>query len=50
VRADLLARAGRHADAAASFREAAALTSNDSEQALLLGRAEESQWAGAKAT
>jgi predicted RNA polymerase sigma factor len=50
VRADLLARAGRHADAAASFREAAALTSNDSEQALLLGRAEESQRAGAKAT
>ena len=43
VRADLLARAGRHADAAASFREAASLTSNESEQSLLLGRAEQSQ-------
>jgi RNA polymerase sigma factor (sigma-70 family) len=39
VRGDLLARAGRHAEAAASFREAAALTRNESEQALLLGRA-----------
>ena len=43
VRADLLARAGRHAEAATSFREAAALTRNESEQALLLGRAEESE-------
>ena len=43
VRGDLLARAGRHADAAASFREAAALTSNESERSLLLGRAEESE-------
>jgi RNA polymerase sigma factor (sigma-70 family) len=43
VRGDLLARAGRHADAAASFREAASLTSNESEQSLLLGRAEESR-------
>ncbi|HET8716944.1 MAG TPA: RNA polymerase sigma factor [Nocardioidaceae bacterium] len=42
VRADLLARAGRHAEAAASFREAASLTSNESEQALLLSRAEHS--------
>ncbi len=42
VRGDLLARAGRHADAAASFRAAAALTHNESEQALLLGRADES--------
>jgi RNA polymerase sigma factor (sigma-70 family) len=41
VRADLLERAGRRAEAAASFREAAALTRNESEQALLLGRAEE---------
>ena len=41
VRADLLARAGRHAEAAASFREAAALTRNESERELLLGRAEE---------
>ena len=46
VRADLLARAGRHADAAASFREAASLTANQSEQSLLLRRAEQS----AKAT
>ncbi|MCW2782308.1 MAG: polymerase, sigma subunit, family [Marmoricola sp.] len=48
VRADLLARAGRHADAAASFREAASLTSNESEQSLLLGRAEQSQKAAAQ--
>ncbi|GAA3811447.1 RNA polymerase sigma factor [Nocardioides panacisoli] len=41
VRGDLLARAGRHAEAAASFREAASLTRNESEQALLLGRADE---------
>jgi RNA polymerase sigma factor (sigma-70 family) len=48
VRADLLARAGRHADAAASFREAASLTSNESEQSLLLSRAEQSQKAATK--
>ena len=42
VRGDLLTRAGRHAEAAASFREAATLTRNESERALLLGRAEES--------
>lgn len=42
VRADLLARAGRHVEAAASFREAASLTRNDSERGLLLTRAEES--------
>ena len=41
VRGDLLASAGRHAEAAASFREAAALTRNESEQALLTARAEE---------
>jgi RNA polymerase sigma factor (sigma-70 family) len=41
VRADLLARTGRRAEAAASFREAASLTRNESERALLLGRAEE---------
>lgn len=39
VRGDLLARAGHHAEAAASFREAAALTRNQSERALLLDRA-----------
>ena len=48
VRADLLARAGRHADAAASFREAASLTSNESEQSLLLSRAEQSQKAATR--
>jgi RNA polymerase sigma factor (sigma-70 family) len=41
VRGDLLARAGRHAEAARSFREAASLTRNESEQALLMGRAGE---------
>ena len=48
VRADLLARAGRHADAAASFRDAASLTSNESEQSLLLSRAEQSQKAATR--
>jgi len=46
VRGDLLARAGRHVEAAANFREAAALTDNTSEQALLLARAETSDSAG----
>ncbi len=45
VRADLLERAGRHNEAAASFREAASLTRNESERALLLGRAEDSEGA-----
>ena len=40
VRGDLLARAGRRSEAAASFREAAALTANASERSLLLARAE----------
>lgn len=43
VRGDLLTRAGRHDEAAAAFREAASLTRNESEQALLAGRAEESE-------
>jgi RNA polymerase sigma factor (sigma-70 family) len=42
VRGDLLARAGRHREAADAFREAAALTRNTSEQELLLARADES--------
>jgi RNA polymerase sigma factor (sigma-70 family) len=42
VRGDLLARLGRHEEAAAAFREAAALTRNNSERDLLTGRAEES--------
>lgn len=41
VRGDLLARAGRSAEAAASFREAASLTANEAERALLLRRADE---------
>lgn len=41
VRGDLLARAGRRTEAAAAFRAAAALTRNESEQALLLRRAED---------
>ncbi|MDI6911086.1 sigma-70 family RNA polymerase sigma factor [Nocardioides sp.] len=41
VRGDLLSRAGRSPEAAASFREAAALTRNESERALLLRRAEQ---------
>jgi len=41
VRGDLLARAGRHADAVALFHRAAELTRNDQEQALLLNRADE---------
>jgi RNA polymerase sigma factor (sigma-70 family) len=39
VRGDLLARAGRSAEAAAELRAAAALTGNASERALRLGRA-----------
>jgi RNA polymerase sigma factor (sigma-70 family) len=42
VRGDLLARLGRHEEAAACFREAAALTDNERERALLTARAEES--------
>jgi predicted RNA polymerase sigma factor len=42
VRGDLLARAGRHREAAEAFRAAASLTRNESEQSLLLRRAEDS--------
>jgi RNA polymerase sigma factor (sigma-70 family) len=41
VRADLLARAGRSAEAAVAFRQAAAYTRNERERELLLGRADE---------
>jgi len=41
VRGDLLARAGRGEEAAAAFREAAALTHNERERTVLLGRADE---------
>lgn len=41
VRGDLLARAGRGQEAAAAFREAAAITRNESERKVLLGRADE---------
>jgi RNA polymerase sigma factor, sigma-70 family len=40
VRGDLLERAGRHTQARAAFTEAAALTKNESERAILVGRAE----------
>ena len=40
VRGDLLARAGRVVEAAAAFREAAALTHNEGERTVLLGRAD----------
>ena len=40
VRGDLLERAGRRAEAADAFTEAAALTDNGGERTLLLGRAE----------
>ncbi|WP_125569257.1 RNA polymerase sigma factor [Nocardioides baekrokdamisoli] len=42
VRGDLLDRAGRHPEAASAFREAAELTDNESERALLLRRAVDS--------
>ncbi|MEC3919691.1 RNA polymerase sigma factor [Nocardia sp. CDC160] len=42
VRGDLLARAGRDAEARAAFHRAAELTANDSERELLLGRATDS--------
>jgi RNA polymerase sigma factor (sigma-70 family) len=41
VRGDLLARAGRSREAAGAFREAAALTRNESERRVLLARAGE---------
>jgi RNA polymerase sigma factor (sigma-70 family) len=43
VRGDLLERAGRRAEAAKAFGEAASLTHNDDERALLLRRAEENR-------
>jgi predicted RNA polymerase sigma factor len=39
VRGDLLMRAGRHDDAVAAFTEAASLTDNAAERALLTDRA-----------
>jgi RNA polymerase sigma factor (sigma-70 family) len=48
VRGDLLARLGRHAEAAAAFREAAGLTANASERDLLLRRAIASEQAVAQ--
>lgn len=42
VRGDLLARLGRHAEARAAFEQAAALTRNERERAVLLARAADS--------
>ncbi|GAA0744282.1 RNA polymerase sigma factor [Ideonella azotifigens] len=46
VRGDLLAKLGRHTEAEQAFTEAAALTQNERERALLRERAQESQAAG----
>jgi RNA polymerase sigma factor (sigma-70 family) len=43
IRGDLLERLGRHRDAAASFRTAAALATNDRERALLTRRARDAE-------
>jgi predicted RNA polymerase sigma factor len=43
VRGDLLARAGRHEEAADAFRRAAARTRNERERAVLLARADVSK-------
>ncbi|BAK34948.1 putative RNA polymerase ECF subfamily sigma factor [Microlunatus phosphovorus NM-1] len=48
VRGDLLARAGRHLEAAVEFRSAAALTRNAGEQAVLLQSAIASDQAGGR--
>jgi predicted RNA polymerase sigma factor len=45
VRGDLLAKLGRHDEAAQSFRRAAELTRNASERAVLARRAEECETA-----
>ena len=50
VRGDLLARAGRHREAAAAFDEAANLTDNQSERELLARRAQESREALSKSS
>ncbi|MCW2987696.1 MAG: polymerase subunit sigma-24, partial [Solirubrobacterales bacterium] len=46
VRGDLLAKLGRHAEAAAEFERAASLTENARERELLLGRASASSAIG----
>jgi RNA polymerase sigma factor (sigma-70 family) len=43
VRGDLLARAGRHREAAAAFDRAASLTANEAERAVLSARADEAR-------
>jgi predicted RNA polymerase sigma factor len=48
VRGDLLAKLGRHPEAAAEFERAAGLTANQRERALLLGRAESARSASAR--
>ena len=46
VRGDLLERAGRHADAASAFEEAAALTRNEGERRVLRRRADDNRAVG----
>jgi predicted RNA polymerase sigma factor len=46
VRGDLLARAGRHAEAATEFDRAASLTGNEAERAVLRGRAADARSRG----
>ena len=46
VRGDLLAKLGRHEEAVNAFRDAAALTRNSRERALLMGRAQDAVRAG----
>ncbi|HEY3529030.1 MAG TPA: RNA polymerase sigma factor [Nocardioides sp.] len=46
VRGDLLARAGRHAEAATEFDRAAALTGNEAERAVLTARAHDARSQG----
>jgi RNA polymerase sigma-70 factor, ECF subfamily len=48
VRGDLLARLGRHAEAAGEFERAAALTRNGRERALLSARAADCARAGSR--
>jgi predicted RNA polymerase sigma factor len=50
VRGDLLERAGLHAEASEAFLEASARTRNESERAVLRGRAERNLTPGSQST